>query len=340
MNIVLDGMGGDNAPREIVKGACQAADIIEDDIYIVGIKERIEKELKALDFKGNNVHIVNACEIITMEDSPVKAIRRKSDSSLVVGLNMIKEGRGDVFISGGNTGALVVGSRLILGRIEGIDRPVLASIYPCMGGEPSLLVDAGASSEAKAYNLLEYGLMGSIYMEHVWGRKNPKVGLVNLGVEESKGTSIIKDAYKKLKKAPINFIGNVEAREIPAGACEVIVCDGFVGNVILKLTEGVAINILELVKSKLMQNFKSKMAALMLKPQLKSLKREFDYEEYGGAPVLGVNGPVIKIHGSSTANAVKNAVIKSIPYSKERVVDIIKQAMLDIEEEIEKDEEE
>ena len=340
MNIVLDGMGGDNAPAEIVKGACQAAEIIDDDIYIVGKKESIEKELNSLNFRGSNVHIVNADEVITMEDSPVKAIRRKSNSSMVVGLNMIKDGTGDVFISGGNTGALVVGSRLILGRIEGIDRPVLASIYPCMGGEPSLLVDAGASSEAKAYNLLEYGLMGSIYMEYVWGRKNPRVGLVNLGVEESKGTSVIKDAYKKLKKAPINFIGNVEAREVPAGACEVIVCDGFVGNVILKLTEGVAISILELVKSKLMQNFKSKMAAVMLKPQLKSLKKEFDYEEYGGAPVLGVKGPVIKIHGSSTANAVKNAVIKSIPYSREGVVDIIKQAMLDIEEEIEKDEEE
>ena len=282
MNIVLDGMGGDNAPAEIVKGACQAAEIIDDDIYIVGKKESIEKELNSLNFRGSNVHIVNADEVITMEDSPVKAIRRKSNSSMVVGLNMIKDGKGDVFISGGNTGALVVGSRLILGRIEGIDRPVLASIYPCMGGEPSLLVDAGASSEAKAYNLLEYGLMGSIYMEYVWGRKNPRVGLVNLGVEESKGTSVIKDAYKKLKKAPINFIGNVEAREVPAGACEVIVCDGFVGNVILKLTEGVAISILELVKSKLMQNFKSKMAAVMLKPQLKSLKKEFDYEEYGG----------------------------------------------------------
>lgn len=340
MNIVLDGMGGDNAPREIVKGACEAAAVIEDDIYIVGKPDSIEKEIKACGFEGSNVHVVPADDVITMDDSPVKAIRRKSGSSMVVGLNMIKDGTGDVFISGGNTGALVVGSRLILGRIEGIDRPVLASIYPCMGGEPSLLVDAGASSEAKAYNLLEYGLMGSIYMEHVWGRKKPRVGLVNLGVEESKGTSVIKDAHKKLKKAPINFVGNVEAREIPKGACEVIVCDGFVGNVILKLTEGVAISIFGLVKAKLMENVKSKLAAVMLKPQLKSLKKEFDYEEYGGAPVLGVNGPVIKIHGSSTANAVRNAVIKSIPYSRENVVDIIKQAMLDIEEEIETDEEE
>jgi glycerol-3-phosphate acyltransferase PlsX len=276
-----------------------------------------------------------------MEDSPVKAIRRKTDSSMVVGLNMIKEDKGDVFISGGNTGALVVGARLVLGRIEGIDRPVLASIYPCLGGgEPALLVDAGASSEAKAQNLLEYGLMGSIYVDKVWGRQNPKVGLVNLGVEESKGTSVTKDAFVRLKKAPINFVGNVEARELPKGACEVIVCDGFVGNVILKLSEGLAMSILGLVKQKLMTNIKTKMAAVMLKPQLEGLKSEFDYEEYGGAPILGVDGAVIKIHGSSGANAVKNAIIKGIPYNKENVVNQIKQSMLDLEETIEKDEEE
>lgn len=340
MKIVLDGMGGDHAPAEIVKGAVMAAGIIKHDIYIVGKKDAIEAELRKNKFKGKNIKIVDAADVITMDDSPVKAIRRKTESSMVVGLNMVRDGHGDIFISGGNTGALVVGSRMILGRIEGIDRPVLASIYPCLGGEPSLLVDAGASSEAKAQNLLEYGLMGSIYMEKVWGRENPRVGLVNLGVEESKGTSVTKDAYQKLKAASINFVGNVEAREVPVGACEVIVCDGFVGNVILKLTEGLAWNILKLIKSKLMRNLKTKMAALMLKSDLSSLKQDFDYEEYGGAPILGVNGPVIKIHGSSGANAVKNAIIKGMPYSEENVVEIIRQSMLDLEEIIEKDEEE
>ncbi len=340
MKIVLDGMGGDHAPAEIVKGAVMAAGIIKHDIYIVGKKDAIEAELRKNKFKGKNIKVVDAAEVITMDDSPVKAIRRKTESSMVVGLNMVRDGHGDIFISGGNTGALVVGSRMILGRIEGIDRPVLASIYPCLGGEPSLLVDAGASSEAKAQNLLEYGLMGSIYMEKVWGRENPRVGLVNLGVEESKGTSVTKDAYQKLKAASINFVGNVEAREVPVGACEVIVCDGFVGNVILKLTEGLAWNILKLIKSKLMRNLKTKMAALMLKSDLSSLKQDFDYEEYGGAPILGVNGPVIKIHGSSGANAVKNAIIKGMPYSEENVVEIIRQSMLDLEEIIEKDEEE
>lgn len=340
MNIVIDGMGGDNAPMEIVKGAVEAAAIITDNIFIVGRKKEIEEELKKNKFKGKNISIIDAEDVITMSDSPVKAIRRKTESSMVIGLNMIRDGHGDVFISGGNTGALVVGARMILGRIEGIDRPVLASIYPCLGGKPSLLVDAGASSEAKAQNLLEYGLMGSIYMEKVWGRENPRVGLVNLGTEESKGTSVIKDAYHKLKTAPVNFVGNVEARELPVGGCEVIVCDGFVGNVILKLSEGLAWNILKLLKNKFMTNVKTKMAALALKPQLSSLKKEFDYEEYGGAPILGVNGPVIKIHGSSSAAAVKNAILKSIPYSKENVVDIIRQSMFDLEEIIEKGEEE
>ena len=340
MKIVLDGMGGDNAPGAIVKGAVEAAKLIKHDIYIVGRKEDIEAELKKSKFKGKNIKIVDAREVITMDDSPVKAIRRKTESSMVVGLTMVKDGQGDIFISGGNTGALVVGARMILGRIEGIDRPVLASIYPCLGGEPSLLVDAGASSEAKAQNLLEYGLMGSIYMEKVWGRQQPKVGLVNLGIEESRGTSVTKDAYQQLKAASINFIGNVEAREVPVGACEVIVCDGFVGNVILKLTEGVAWNILKLIKNKLMRNVKNKLAALMLKSDLKSMKQEFDYEEYGGAPILGVNGPVIKIHGSSGVNAVKNAILKGIPYGQENVVEIIRQSMLDLEEIIEKDEEE
>ncbi len=340
MRIVIDGMGGDNAPEEIVKGAADASKLIDHEICIVGRAPQIEAELEKNGYAGNNIKVVNADDVITMEDSPVKAIRRKTDSSMVVGLTMVKEGKGDVFISGGNTGALVVGARMILGRIEGIDRPVLASIYPCLGGKPSLLVDAGASSEAKAHNLLEYGLMGSIYMEKVWGREKPKVGLVNLGVEESKGTSVTKDAYKKLHAAPLNFVGNVEARDIPVGVCEVIVCDGFVGNVILKLSEGLAWNILKLVKNQFMVNTRTKLAGLMVKPQLSSLKDEFDYAEYGGAPVLGVSGPVIKIHGSSNSVAVKNAIIKSIPYSQEKVVDIIKKSMLDLEEIIEKDEEE
>ncbi len=340
MRIVLDGMGGDHAPKEIVKGAVQAAELTNHEIVIVGPVDTIKAELKKNKYKGEQITIQEANDVITMDDSPVKAIRRKTDSTLVVGLNMLKDGQGDMFVSAGNTGALIVGSRLILGRIRGIDRPTLASIYPDMtGGDPCLLVDAGASSESKANNLLEYGLMGSIYVEKVWNRPNPEVGLVNLGVEEGKGTSVTKDAYQKLKASHLNFIGNVEGRDVPKHACDVIVCDGFVGNVILKLTEGVSLSIFKLIKGKLMESLKSKVAGALIKPQLTALKNEFDYEEYGGAPVLGVNGPVIKMHGSSTATAVKNAIIKGLPYAEENVVDIIRSEMLKIQEFIEDDEE-
>ena len=338
MKIILDGMGGDNAPEEIVKGAVAAAGEIEDEIIIVGDPNAIEKQLKKCKYKGNKISIRPASEVITMEDSPVKAIRHKKDSSLVVGLNMLRDGEGDMFVSAGNTGALIVGSRLLLGRIRGIDRPALASIYPDMtGGEPCLLVDAGASSESKARNMLEYGLMGSIYVEKVWGRERPRVGLVNLGAEESKGTSVTKDAYQMLAASKLNFIGNVEGRDVPKGVCDVIVCDGFTGNVILKLTEGVSLSIFKLIKNTLKSNVKAMVGGALVKSKLNGLKDEFDYEEYGGAPVLGVSGPVIKMHGSSTARAVKSAILRGMPYAEENVVDIIKQEMLDVAEYIEED---
>lgn len=338
MRIVIDGMGGDHAPAEIVKGVVAAAEEIGDELFIVGEPDAIEKQLKKCKYEGDQIHVVPAHEVITMHDSPVKAIRHKKDSSLVVGLNMLKKGEGDMFVSAGNTGALIVGSRLILGRIRGIDRPALASIYPDMtGGDPCLLVDAGASSESKARNLLEYGLMGSIYVEKVWGRENPRVGLVNLGAEESKGTSVTKDAYQMLSGSHLNFIGNVEGRDVPKGACDVIVCDGFTGNVILKLTEGVSLSIFKLIKDTLRSNFKAMVGGALIKSKLSGLKDEFDYEEYGGAPVLGVSGPVIKMHGSSTERAVKSAILRGLPYAEENVVDIIKTEMLDIAEYIEEE---
>lgn len=332
MRVILDGMGGDNAPVEIVKGAVEAAKEINHEIYIVGIEDQIYEELEKYDYDENQIKVVHASEVIENDDSPVKAIRRKKDSSMVVGLNMIKNGEGDLWVSAGNTGAQVVGGRLILGKIDGIDRPALASIYPILGKEPSLLVDAGASSETKSHNLLEYGTMGSLYMEKVWGRPNPRVGLVNLGVEATKGTAVTKEAYKMLSQAPINFVGNVEAREVPAGACDVIVCDGFVGNVILKLTEGLAWNILKLIKKKCVDGMKAKIGALFLKDKIYEMKSEFDYSEYGGAPILGIDGPMIKMHGSSNANAVKNTIIKGLPYAEEKVIDTIKAAMAELEE--------
>lgn len=332
MRIILDGMGGDHAPGEIVKGAVAASREMSHEIYIVGQQEKIQAELKKYKYDKEKVHIVHAEEVITNEDSPVKAIKRKKDSSMVKGLSMVRDGQGELFISAGNTGAQVVGGRMILGRINGIDRPALASIYPILGDKACLLVDAGASAESKAHNLLEYGTMGSIYVEKVFGRNNPRVGLVNLGVEAGKGTSVTKEAYKQLSQAPVNFVGNVEAREIPAGVCDVIVCDGFVGNVILKLTEGLAWNILKLLKKKFLDGMKAKIGAMFLKSKLGELKNEFDYSEYGGAPILGVDGAMIKMHGSSNANAVKNTILKGIPYAEEGVVDIIKNAITDLEE--------
>ena len=335
MRVVLDGMGGDNAPVEIVKGAVQATELVDDEIIIVGPEKRIKQELKNNKYKGDQISVVDANEVITMEDSPVKAIRRKTDSSLVVALNMIKDGKGDLLISGGNTGALIVGSRMVLGRIDGIDRPVLASVYLNLNGEPGILVDAGASAESKANNLLESAMMGSIYMEKVWGRPNPRIGLVNLGAEEGKGTSVTKEAYQKLKGSDLNFVGNLEGREVPIGAADVIVCDGFVGNVILKLTEGLAMSILKLIKDQFLTNAKSKVAGLLMKNQLASMKEQFNYEEYGGAPVLGVQGPVLKIHGSSTADAVRNAIVKGIPYARENVVEVIRKSIFEFQEDIE-----
>lgn len=328
MRIILDGMGGDNAPLEIVKGAVLASSNIEHQIIIVGREDEINAELAKYNYDDSKIQIVHASEVIENEDSPVKAIRRKTDSSMVKGLTMLRDGEGDLFISAGNTGAYMAGSLFILGRIPGIDRPAIASIYPIAGGGlPSIIVDAGANSECRPANLLEFAIMGSLYMEKVMDRKNARVGLVNLGVEENKGTTVTKAAHKLLKEADVNFVGNVEAREIPKGACDVIVCDGFTGNIILKLTEGFAWNLLKTMKKKFTSGISAKMGAVLLAGKVKEIKDEFDYSEYGGAPILGVNGHVLKIHGSSGAVAVKNAIIKGLPYAQENVVGRISSAM-------------
>ena len=321
MRIILDGMGGDNAPVEIVKGAVEASKLIEDEIVIVGDGDKIEFQLKKYKYSDEKISVKHASEVIENDDAPVRAVRRKKDSSMVVGLNMVKSGEGDLFISAGNTGALMAGALFNLGRIQGIDRPAIASIYPILGTKkPSLLVDAGANSECKPSNLLEFAMMGSIYMEKVLGR------------EETKGSTLTKAVFGLLEKSHLNFSGNIEAREVPLGGADVVVCDGFVGNVILKLTEGLAINIVNLLKKKFTENARAKMGAVLLSKKLRSLKEEFDYTEYGGAPILGVKGPVVKMHGSSNANAVKNSILKAIPFAEENVVGIISESVFEIEE--------
>lgn len=332
MKIILDGMGGDNAPASVVEGAVLASREISHQIYIIGKENLIEDELKKYRYEQEKIKVINADDVISNDDAPVRAVRSKKDSSIVKGINMVKSGEGDIFISAGSTGALLAGGLFILGRIQGIDRPALASIYPIVGGIPSLLVDAGANSDCKPNNLLEFGIMGNIYMEKVIGRERPKVGLVNIGAEASKGSTLTKAAYDLLEQSEMNFIGNVEAREVPKGACDVIVTDGFTGNVLLKLTEGMAWNILQVIKKKFTEGAKAKLGAALLIDKIKGLKEEFDYSEYGGAPILGVRGPIVKMHGSSNANAVKNTIIKGIPYAEEKVVDIIQNSVLEIEE--------
>ena len=332
MKIILDGMGGDNAPEAIVEGAVLASKEIQHQIAIIGKEDLIKDELKKYKYDEAKIHVINAEEVITNDEAPVRAVRSKKDSSIVKGINMVKSGDGDIFVSAGSTGALLAGGLIILGRIPGIDRPALARIYPIVGGIPSLLVDAGANSECKPNNLLEFGIMGNIYMEKVIGRKNPKVGLVNIGAEAAKGSTLTKAAYSLLEQSDMNFIGNVEAREVPMGACDVIVTDGFTGNVLLKLTEGMALNMLKTLKKRFTDGAKAKLGAALLIDKIRGLKQEFDYSEYGGAPILGVKGPIVKMHGSSNANAVKNTIIKGIPYAEEKVVDIIQNSVLEIEE--------
>lgn len=332
MKIILDGMGGDNAPEAIVEGAVLASKEIQHQIAIIGKEDLIKDELKKYKYDEAKIHVINAEEVITNDEAPVRAVRSKKDSSIVKGINMVKSGDGDIFVSAGSTGALLAGGLFILGRIPGIDRPALASIYPIVGGIPSLLVDAGANSECKPNNLLEFGIMGNIYMEKVIGRKNPKVGLVNIGAEAAKGSTLTKAAYSLLEQSDMNFTGNVEAREVPMGACDVIVTDGFTGNVLLKLTEGMALNMLKTLKKRFTDGAKAKLGAALLIDKIRGLKQEFDYSEYGGAPILGVKGPIVKMHGSSNANAVKNTIIKGIPYAEEKVVDIIQNSVLEIEE--------
>lgn len=324
MIIAVDGMGGDHSPAEIVKGCIYALEEISGSIFIIGDEKRIQKELSQYQYDNDRITIIHTTEIITNEDQPVKAVRSKKDSSIVVGMKMVKEKKVDIFISAGNTGALMTSALLILGRIPEIDRPAITAVYPNPAIKKAcLLVDAGANSECKVNNLVEFGIMGSIYCEKVLNIKNPRVGLVNIGTEPGKGTPIIKGAYKALEKTNLNFIGNVEARDLQNSAADVIVCDGFVGNVVLKLSEGVAFAFIELVKRKLKESILAKLGALLLIGKLKELKKELDYSEYGGAPILGVKGAVIKMHGSSEAKGVKNAIIRAIPYIENNVVDMI-----------------
>ena len=328
IKIAVDAMGGDNAPSEIVKGAVEAVNERKDiTVCLTGQETVIKKELEKYTYNKEQIEIVNASEVIETGEPPVNAIRKKKDSSIVVGMNLVKNGQADGFVSAGSSGAVLVGGQVIVGRIKGVERPPLAPLIPTEKGV-SLLIDCGANVDARPSHLVQFAQMGSIYMEHVLGIKNPRVAIVNIGAEEEKGNALVKETFPLLKECPgINFIGSIEAREIPHGGADVIVCEAFVGNVILKLYEGVGATLITMVKKGLMSSFRSKLGALLIKPALKSTLKSFDATQYGGAPLLGLKGLVVKTHGSSKANEVKNSIIQCISFKEQGISDKIKECL-------------
>ena len=321
--IAIDVMGGDHAPDEIIKGCVKAAKDISCKLVLVGQEDIIKQKLSAYTYDESKIDIVHADEVITMEDSPVTAIRQKKQSSMVVGLKLLKEKQVDGFISAGSTGALLTGATLIVGRIPGVDRPALAPIIPTKLGY-SLLIDCGANVDAKPSYLVQFARMGTVYMQQCLKVNNPKVGLVNIGTEEEKGNQLTKEAYKLLSEdQKINFYGNVEARDITEGKVDILVCDGFVGNVILKFMEGFGKWILSMLKEQFMKNLKTKLAALLLKKGIYAIKDQFNYSTKGGAPFLGVNGLVVKTHGSSKEDEIYSTIMQTEGFIDNQLVEKI-----------------
>lgn len=336
IKIAVDAMGGDNAPSEIVKGAVEAVSERPDiTVCLTGQEDIIKKELEKYTYKKEQIEIVPASEVIETGEPPVNAIRKKKDSSIVVGMNLVKRGEADGFVSAGSSGAILVGGQVIpVGRIKGVERPPLAPLIPTERGF-SLLIDCGANVDARPSHLVQFAQMGSIYMEHVMGVKRPRVAIVNIGAEEEKGNALVKETFPLLKECPgINFIGSIEAREIPHGGADVIVCEAFVGNVILKLYEGVGATMISMIKKGMMSSLRSKIGALLIKPALKSTLKSFDASQYGGAPLLGLKGLVVKTHGSSKANEVKNSIIQCIAFKEQAISEKIGQCLSPREEDI------
>lgn len=326
--IALDAMGGDYAPVETVHGAVDAvAEHPEIKVLLVGKQDEIEKELQKYSYNKENIEVVNATEIIEMGEVPTKAIREKKDSSLVVAMKLVHDGQADAVVSAGSTGAILVGGQLVVGRIKGIKRPALAPFLPSKIGF-SLLIDCGANVDARPEHLVQFAQMGTVYFENVMGKKNPTVGIVNIGTEEEKGNQLVKETYPLLKECEgINFIGSVEAREIASGGADILVCEAFVGNVILKFFEGVALTFLGCIKEGLMSSLRTKLGALMVKPALKGLVKTFDVSSQGGAPLLGLKGLVVKAHGNSKAKEIKTALCQCIAFKEnsinEKITDMI-----------------
>lgn len=330
--IAVDAMGGDNAPAEVVKGAVDAC-LARNDVklFLLGKEESVREELKKYNYPREQIEIVDAPEVIEMAEPPVLAIRKKKQSSIVVGMNMVKQKEADAFVSAGSSGAILVGGQTIVGRIKGIRRPPLAPLIPTETGV-SLLIDCGANVDARPEHLLQFAQMGSIYMEQVVGIKNPRVAIVNIGAEEEKGNTLVKETFPLLRDCKdINFIGSIEAREIPHGGADVIVCEAFVGNVILKLYEGLGATLIGVIKKGMLSTLRSKIGALLVKPALKETLKTFDASEYGGAPLLGLNGLVVKTHGSSKAKEISNSILQCVTFHEKDINAIFREKITSTE---------
>ncbi|HZK24936.1 MAG TPA: phosphate acyltransferase PlsX [Oscillospiraceae bacterium] len=329
IRVALDVMGGDHAPKQIIAGGLLALTELADlHIHFVGPQAVLENYLRDKVYDQNRVALMPAEEIIKNEDSPVLAVRRKKNSSMMVALQMLRDKKVEAMVSAGNTGALMAGSLLLTGRIEGIERPALTVVAPTFPGGNVVLLDVGANMDAKAEQLLQYGIMGKIYAREVLLKKEPRVGLLNVGVEEIKGNEQVKKAYQLMKEKLPCFIGNVEARNVLDGVADVIICDGFSGNIILKTLEGLVAGLFGSLKEAMSANLKSKIAASLLKPELLALKAKLDYTEYGGAPFLGVGGACIKGHGSSNARAIRSAIVnQAYLYARQNVNGLIEQEL-------------
>lgn len=328
--IALDAMGGDYAPEQTVKGAVEAVNSSDEiRVILVGKQDMIAKELEKYEYAKEDIEVVHASEIIDMGDVPTVAIKDKKDSSLVVAMRLVREGKADALVSAGSTGAVLVGGQLVVGRLKGIKRPPLAPFIPTTKGF-SLLIDCGANVDARPEHLVQFAQMGSIYYENVMGKKNPTVALLNIGTEEEKGNQLVKDTKSLMKECKnINYIGSVEARELVSGAADVIVCEAFVGNVVLKFFEGLALTLFGSLKEGLMSSTRTKLGALLVKPALKGLKNQFDTSSQGGAPLLGLKGLVVKAHGNSSSKEIEIALKQCISFKKQKINEKIKESICD-----------
>ncbi len=324
MKILVDAMGGDNAPEEIVNGSIDAVKIQEGfNLALIGDSEQINRILEARKFRSSRIEVIHAQEVITNEDIPTRAIKSKKNSSMVVAFNMLKEKKGDVLVSAGNTGALLTGALFILGRLKGVDRPALGAMVPTKGGK-CLLIDAGLNSSCKPINYVQFGIFGSIYMKGLLNIKEPKVGLVNMGTEAKKGTEVLKQAYTMLSASNLNFVGNIEGKDIPEGNVDVAVCDGYVGNVLLKFLEGTGKFVGAFIKGMFKRTIFSKLSMIFVMKDMLAFKKMLDPSEDGGAPILGVNGIVIKSHGNSNSKTIKNVILKSYHLASSAIFDQIR----------------